>query len=152
VLGHDRTGVYGGIAVVDACAAARACTYFWQTSAWSGGRVSPAAHLYQHQYDVKVGGAEVDINDLLNPPAGIAWPHGAPTIRPGLHLGDVGPDVRALQTLLNSTALAHPTTDGVFGMQTLAALRAAQQVLGVSVDGVYGPVTKAALTRRGKSS
>jgi hypothetical protein len=90
VLGHDRTGVYGGIAVVDACAAAAGCTYFWQTSAWSGGRVSPAAHLYQHQYDLKVGGARVDVNDLLDPPAGIDWPHGAPTIQVELHLGDTG--------------------------------------------------------------
>ncbi|HEY2831424.1 MAG TPA: DUF1906 domain-containing protein [Sporichthyaceae bacterium] len=79
VLGKERTGVYGGIAVIDKCAAADACTFFWQTSAWSHGKISPAAHLYQHIYDETIVGVQVDINDLLHPDAGITWPTGKPT-------------------------------------------------------------------------
>lgn len=40
VLG-DRAGVYGGINVVGLA------DWAWQTTAWSGGRLSPHAHLYQ---------------------------------------------------------------------------------------------------------
>lgn len=89
VLGGDRTGVYGGISVIDACAAAGACTFFWQTSAWSHGKISPHAHLYQHIYDRTIAGVQLDINDLRKPDAGITWPRGAPPL-PVLAEGDRG--------------------------------------------------------------
>lgn len=40
-------GVYGDLDVVEAVMAAGLATYGWQTCAWSGGRVSQVAHLYQ---------------------------------------------------------------------------------------------------------
>ncbi|NEW05103.1 DUF1906 domain-containing protein [Paenibacillus sp. SYP-B3998] len=42
------TGVYGSHAVVEAVRAAGACSRFWQTRAWSYGKHSAAAHIYQY--------------------------------------------------------------------------------------------------------
>lgn len=38
-----RAGTYGGYAIIEA----RMTNWLWQTAAWSQGRVSPQAHLYQ---------------------------------------------------------------------------------------------------------
>ena len=79
VLGVQRTGVYGGI---DVCQWAGADgvignsrtpwrRWSWQTRAWSGKRVDPAAVLYQLIVSTAsnpgplVGGIEVDVNDVL---------------------------------------------------------------------------------------
>lgn len=79
VLGVQRTGVYGGI---DVCQWAMADgvigisgtpgrRWAWQTKAWSGNRVHPAAVLYQRIVATAsnpgplVGGVEVDVNDVL---------------------------------------------------------------------------------------
>lgn len=79
VLGVQRTGVYGGI---DVCQWAGADgvigssrtpgrRWAWQTRAWSGNRVDPAAVLYQRIVSTAsnpgpiVGGIEVDVNDVL---------------------------------------------------------------------------------------
>lgn len=51
-------GIYGGIKVIDGINA----PYYWQTGAWSSGRVSARAHLYQ-----RIGGATIsgtDVNDV----------------------------------------------------------------------------------------
>lgn len=40
-------GVYGSIAVCEGVHKADYADYFWQTVAWSGGELSPIAHLYQ---------------------------------------------------------------------------------------------------------
>jgi endonuclease/exonuclease/phosphatase family metal-dependent hydrolase len=42
VLG-DRAGVYAGIKVIDGVT----LPWYWQTAAWSGGKLSPKAHIYQ---------------------------------------------------------------------------------------------------------
>jgi len=79
VLGVQRTGVYGGI---DVCQWAGADgvigasrtpgrRWSWQTRAWSGNRIDPAAVLYQRVVSTAsnpgplVGGIEVDVNDVL---------------------------------------------------------------------------------------
>jgi hypothetical protein len=79
VLGVQRTGVYGGI---DVCQWAttdgvigRSRTpgrvWAWQTRAWSGNKIHPAAVLYQRIVATAsnpgplVGGVEVDVNDVL---------------------------------------------------------------------------------------
>ncbi len=79
VLGVQRTGVYGGIDVCRWAAAdgvignSRAPGYrwAWQTRAWSGNEIYPAAVLYQRVVSTAsnpgpvVGGIEVDVNDVL---------------------------------------------------------------------------------------
>ncbi|OBK28855.1 twin-arginine translocation pathway [Mycobacterium asiaticum] len=79
VLGVQRTGVYGGIDVCQWAAADGVIgssrtpgrRWAWQTKAWSGDRIDPAAVLYQRVVSTasnpgpKVGGQEVDVNDVL---------------------------------------------------------------------------------------
>lgn len=79
VLGVQRTGVYGGIDVCKWAAADGVIgssrtpgrRWAWQTKAWSGGQIFPAAVLYQRVVSTasnpgpKVGGQEVDVNDML---------------------------------------------------------------------------------------
>lgn len=79
VLGVQRTGVYGGIDVCKWAAADGVIgssrtpghRWAWQTKAWSGSQIYPAAVLYQRVVSTasnpgpKVGGQEVDVNDML---------------------------------------------------------------------------------------
>jgi hypothetical protein len=79
VLGVQRTGVYGGIDVCQWAAADGVIgvsstpgrRWSWQTKAWSGNRIDPAAVLYQRIVSTAsnpgpiVGGIEVDVNDAL---------------------------------------------------------------------------------------
>lgn len=58
--------------------------------------------------------------------------------------GDVGPEVRKAQTLLNAKG-ATLTVDGAFGPNTDAAVRAFQKQKGLTVDGIVGPKTWTAL-------
>jgi hypothetical protein len=79
VLGVQRTGVYGGINVCKWAAADGVIgnsrtpgrRWAWQTKAWSGSQIDPAAVLYQRVVSTAsnpgptVGGDEVDVNDVL---------------------------------------------------------------------------------------
>ena len=79
VLGVQRTGIYGGINTCQWATAdgviERSSTpghvWAWQTRAWSGNQVFPAAVLYQRVVSTAsnpgplVGGIEVDVNDVL---------------------------------------------------------------------------------------
>ena len=61
-----------------------------------------------------------------------------------VRLGDSGPGVKQIQTAL----IAHGfrvATDGSFGPQTAAAVKAFQKQAGITQDGIVGPVTWAKL-------
>ena len=62
-----------------------------------------------------------------------------------LKKGMRGEDVRALQELLNSLGYNCGAADGVFGRKTLAAVKAAQRACHLTVDGIAGRNTIAAL-------
>lgn len=64
--------------------------------------------------------------------------------RPILKEGDKGADVKELQQLLNRKGL-HIVCDGIFGTKTLEAVKALQKANSLSVDGVVGAKTWAAL-------
>ena len=78
VLGVQRTGVYGGYDVCQWAATSGVIgnssvsgyKWAWQTRSWSGGRVFPAAVLYQRVVSTAsapgpvVGGVNVDVNDV----------------------------------------------------------------------------------------
>lgn len=70
VLGHGRTGVYGGYDVVKACLDAGACRYAWQAVAWSEGRWDPRAHIQQHLGQVVIGGVTCDRDFATQPDYG----------------------------------------------------------------------------------
>lgn len=57
-----RVGVYGSYTVVEEMAHRGAAWHFWQTYAWSGGKKSKAANIYQHKNDVSMAGIGVDLN------------------------------------------------------------------------------------------
>ncbi|MBA3251510.1 MAG: DUF1906 domain-containing protein [Geodermatophilaceae bacterium] len=66
VLGIRRIGVYGSFDVVRRCRTNDTARWFWQTLAWSGGRVDDALHLYQRRIDTNLAGTaagDVDLND-----------------------------------------------------------------------------------------
>lgn len=58
-------GVYGSYAVVEEMSRRGACSHFWQTYAWSKGRLSHAANLYQYKNGQQLAGHEVDFNNGL---------------------------------------------------------------------------------------
>ncbi len=62
-----------------------------------------------------------------------------------LKYGSQGQNVADLQNYLKSIQLYDGKIDGIFGNNTLAGVKALQQQLGVTADGVVGPKTTAAL-------
>lgn len=66
VLGNgiERTGVYGEYDVIERNVGSHA-RYGWQTVAWSGGRISKKAALFQRLGQIYVGGIQVDVNNIL---------------------------------------------------------------------------------------
>lgn len=57
------TGVYGSYDVVEEMSRRGAAQYFWQTYAWSSGKKSPRANVWQYQNGVTVAGHQVDLNE-----------------------------------------------------------------------------------------
>ena len=70
-----------------------------------------------------------------------------------LRRGSTGPNVVVLQVALNRISQNYPAipkipaNDGIFGPRTEAAVRAFQQIFGLSVDGVVGSATWYAIVR-----
>lgn len=71
VLGRNRVGVYGEYDVIETMVG-DVCDWGWQTYAWSGGRVSGKAHIYQYRNAVPIAGAECDLDRTLQDNFG-AW-------------------------------------------------------------------------------
>lgn len=72
VLGRQRVGVYGQYSVIERFVGGVSCAWGWQTYAWSAGKVSPLAHIYQYQNGVTVAYADCDLNRAMKPEIG-AW-------------------------------------------------------------------------------
>lgn len=61
VIGRERVGIYGSADVMTRTMASKTAAWFWQTYAWSGGRVQEGIHLYQYLNGQNLNGA-VDYN------------------------------------------------------------------------------------------
>lgn len=166
VLGKSRVGIYGGLASIEAAFNNNVVSYGWQTYAWSGGVWDNRALLRQYLNGVKIGPAEVDLDEaaywnsatvltvhsdfgqwprpVITPPPVPVPPK--PVAEPELVEGDTGSAVKLLQSLLNARPI-HPglTVDGDFGPATLAAVELVQHNNHLVVDGVVGPKTWAIL-------
>lgn len=62
ITGYEA-GVYGSYAVIEEMARRSACRHFWQTYAWSRGRKSDKANVYQYRNNVREAGITVDLNE-----------------------------------------------------------------------------------------
>ena len=80
VLGHARTGLYGGLHPVRRALDAHACAYACQTVAWSGGEWDHRAHVRQH-LQINVGGVSVDIDEAMHTDFG-QYPRDEVVVRP----------------------------------------------------------------------
>jgi hypothetical protein len=104
-----------------------------------------------NSYDKKLAKAHAHYR-LETPMAAVVAPLPAPRVsativdmsRPVLRKGDIGPAVGELQHELIEEGFAL-TADGAFGPDTEVCLRAFQRRLGLTPDGVCGPVTWGAL-------
>lgn len=81
IVGAGRVGVYGGYYVVKRCFENGTAAFGWQTLAWSGGRILPAAHLYQNGAQDFGNGA--DINEARQSEYGAWFPGATPPPPPG---------------------------------------------------------------------
>ena len=62
ILGAERVGVYGGYWIVSRCAANGSASWFWQTSAWSGGQWFTGNHIEQYAYSMLIDGTDCDLD------------------------------------------------------------------------------------------
>lgn len=95
-------------------------------------------------------GLIVQRQDEGNP---VAPPNPGTTIHPTVRYGSRGPAVEELQEKLNNYGTTPPlVVDGIFGPLTRAAVIAFQQDNGLAADGVVGPLTWGAIDSLGLSS
>lgn len=69
---YGRTGIYGGHRAIELFVPTTV-HLGWQTYAWSSGKVSSKAHLYQYRNGVNLCGGQVDLNKNLKTNFG-QWP------------------------------------------------------------------------------
>lgn len=73
--GKYISGSYGGLPILEYLSSGHAkskLTKFWQTIAWSGGRLFCHANLYQNRVNTRIDGASVDVDEVLVSPGW--WP------------------------------------------------------------------------------
>ena len=75
VIGHNRTGMYGGYGPISRAFDAGKIKYGWQTFAWSAGKWDGRAGLQQYSNDELIGGQAVDFNRSVLDDYG-QWPPG----------------------------------------------------------------------------
>jgi peptidoglycan hydrolase-like protein with peptidoglycan-binding domain len=145
-----RIGAYGPYRVLVALAESAAPPdFYYQTYAWSSGRLFHQANLYQYQNDVHLHGLDVD-KDALFTRIG-AWPEvdvERPTSHPTLQQGMCGQDVQDLQVdLLYLGYSIVGAADGIFGPHTLLGVKSFQRDHRLADDGVVGEATWRAIDR-----
>jgi hypothetical protein len=66
-----QVGVYGHYEVIEEMANRDACQYYWQTYAWSDGKKSQHADMWQYKNSTSLGGVDVDFNEAYA--EGLFW-------------------------------------------------------------------------------
>lgn len=97
-------------------------------------------------------GDPVEVGDILRQRIAAAMgaaPAPAEPVPPTIRRPDIGPPVGRLQALLGRAGYSAGTPDGVFGKRTDEALRLFQRAQGLTVDGICGPKSWAALLQKG---
>ena len=139
---HRPVGVYGSARVVEGVNV----PYKWQATAWSGGRVSTVAHLYQRLHaTVAHPIASTDENVVLHDFP--MWTN-APAVP--ARTAPVAPSRATTRTPLPVRAtVGKLAVDGMFGPATIRRL---QQWAKVTADGKLGPLSWAVIQHRVGSS
>ena len=94
------------------------------------------AGLYAAEEIAAAGKPEPEKPDTSKPTESVVF---------NLRRGSKGADVTKLQTALNALGYDCGAADGIFGAKTEAAVRAFQKAKGLTVDGIAGKATQAAL-------
>jgi hypothetical protein len=121
-------GCYGEADLVAHLSAAGITDAEWQTLAWSGGRLDPAADFYQCAINGSLGGASVDFDRIIHPAQlGAWWPSNSPYSTPEEFTMDqeVQAEFDKIYNLLHS-ALSPNGPDGQphqVGIDTIVARR-----------------------------
>jgi peptidoglycan hydrolase-like protein with peptidoglycan-binding domain len=148
VLGKNRIGVYGGIGVIEGCVGV-SCDYGWQTYAWSAGRVSDKAHVYQYRNGQILNGGSVDLCRNLKNEFG-AFGGTAPSSAGGgtggakLMVNQTSLSILQVQQLLNKFGY-NLVEDDINGPNTTAAFGNFQATHGLVEDYILGPLSLAKL-------
>lgn len=152
VLGPHPAGAYGELSVVDALLTGRHVTYGWQTGAWSGGKLSRLAHLYQRIGGVTVGGVSCDVDVALAPDFG-QWGRAA-IAHPTAHPNPYAFGTRPVGYPIPPGARGHQAVIVIGGRRVVVEVgtdvKAVQWAAGLpfaGVDGIAGPATHAAIIR-----
>ncbi len=66
-----KLGIYGSYAVMLAVKGKAA--YYWQTYAWSNGKVADFIHMHQYENNINVAGILIDRNDVRKNPGHWSW-------------------------------------------------------------------------------
>lgn len=134
---------------------------FRGTIEFGGNWTSPRDEMhFELHYGESHAGAIQLAKELDNGLWNIFKPGAAPTPGPDLptgddylQLGDSGDDVLVLQQELNRVFPKYKTTpvldDGKFGPATEAAVKEFQERAEIDVDGIVGPITRAAMKKNG---
>ena len=70
-------GVYGSYKVVENLAVTGICKAYWQCIGWSYGEKSPVRNVYQAQFEQKIAGLSVDINECSDLDRAGIWTYDA---------------------------------------------------------------------------
>lgn len=157
-LSGYKVGAYGSYDVIETLSATSYVDYFFQTYAWSGGRQSIYANLYQYKNGQKLAGVTVDFDEVkkaIGEWGGFAGKKDMPKAKATakasklLLLGDKGAAVKELQQdLIKAGYLCGKSgADGIFGEATEAAVKKLQRVYKIAVDGIVGDQTRSALKK-----
>lgn len=120
---------------------------------WGGDwtSIKDLPHLYLPDW----GSTTSKLKSKYGTPAKFMKTWGTATASPSdgnLRKGDKGDDVAKMQEMLIAAGYQCGAVDGKFGSGTESALKAFQKDNGLTVDGVYGAKTKAALEQKSKGS
>ncbi|WP_010632776.1 peptidoglycan-binding protein [Sporolactobacillus vineae] len=150
-LKEYKIGVYGSYRVVEALSETSYTDFYFQTYAWSNGKVSRHADLHQYKNGQTITGVTVDYNEIKGnagewgaaaakksaKPKAIAQPSGL------IRKGDRGAAVKKLQKNLIKAGYScgKAGADGIFGEATESAVKKLQHAYKIAVDGIVGDQT-----------